>query len=266
MRVLSLGAGVQSTTLLLLANHGELPGGPVDCAIFADTGWEPKVVYEHLDWLESVSAIPIHRTSRGNLRRDAMDHTLSHAAAMPVYVDGAKGAAIANRQCTREFKIRPIERKLRELLGVSRRARLRPNAVESLLGLSLDEVGRMKPSRQPWITVSWPLIDLRMTRHDCLLWLQRHGYPEPPKSACIGCPFHSDAYWRQLFESSPDEWDDACDFDDALRDGRAATQAIKYPAYLHRSLIPLRQVDLSTPVDRGQLDLFQAECEGMCGV
>lgn len=47
LRILSLGAGVQSTTLALMAAHGEIGAMP-DCAIFADTGWEPKAVYEHL--------------------------------------------------------------------------------------------------------------------------------------------------------------------------------------------------------------------------
>lgn len=51
--VLSLGAGVQSTTLLLMACHGEFDEQPVE-AIFADTGWEPAAVYRHLDWLASV--------------------------------------------------------------------------------------------------------------------------------------------------------------------------------------------------------------------
>ena len=47
LRALSLGAGVQSTTLALMASHGEI--GPMpDCAIFADTGWEPQAVYDHL--------------------------------------------------------------------------------------------------------------------------------------------------------------------------------------------------------------------------
>ncbi len=68
LRVLSLGAGVQSTTLALMAAHGEI--GPMpDCAIFADTGWEPAAVYEHLDWLASgnVLPFPIHRVR--SLRR-----------------------------------------------------------------------------------------------------------------------------------------------------------------------------------------------------
>ena len=69
--MLSLGAGVQSTTLALMAAHGEI--GPIpDCAIFADTGWEPKAVYEHLAWLRSINVlpVPVHIVSAGNLRAD----------------------------------------------------------------------------------------------------------------------------------------------------------------------------------------------------
>ena len=54
LNVLNLGAGVQSTTVLLRSIHGELP--KIDCAVFSDTGWEPKAVYRHLDWLEAVAA------------------------------------------------------------------------------------------------------------------------------------------------------------------------------------------------------------------
>lgn len=66
LRVLSLGAGVQSTTLALMAAHGEI--GPMpDCAIFADTGWEPAAVYEHLAWLRSPNVLPfpVHIISGG---------------------------------------------------------------------------------------------------------------------------------------------------------------------------------------------------------
>ena len=54
MRLLSLGAGVQSTVLALMAAEGTLPG--LDGAIFADTRWEPRRVYDHLDRLEKVLA------------------------------------------------------------------------------------------------------------------------------------------------------------------------------------------------------------------
>lgn len=69
LRVLSLGAGVQSTTLALLAAHGVI--GPMpDCAIFADTAWEPQAVYDHLAWLMSPNLLPfpVHVVSAGSLR------------------------------------------------------------------------------------------------------------------------------------------------------------------------------------------------------
>ena len=66
LRCLSLGAGVQSTTLALMAAKGEI--GPMpDCAIFADTQAEPDSVYRWLDWLETQLPFPVHRVTKGNL-------------------------------------------------------------------------------------------------------------------------------------------------------------------------------------------------------
>lgn len=115
---LSLGAGVQSTTLALLAVEGVLP--KPDVAIFADTGWEPRAVYDHLDRLAAVlddAGIPLHRVSNGNLRTDSINPTRRYVAA-PYYVrnpDGSDG--MGRRQCTSEYKLVPIRRKVRELLG-----------------------------------------------------------------------------------------------------------------------------------------------------
>ncbi len=269
MRIISLGAGVQSTTVLLLANHGELHGDPVDCAIFADTGWEPAAVYDHLAWLETVSEIPILRVSSGNLREAALDPTRRFAT-MPVFVFNEHGGeGQVRRQCTSEYKVKAINRRLRELLGVGPRDRIAPGTVTTLLGISLDEVQRMKPSREHWVTIEWPLIDKRMTRHDCVLWLERHGYPIPPKSACIGCPFHGNAAWRDMKLNRPEEWADAVDFDERLRTmppRKGERGEITKHRYLHRQRIPLRLIDLSTPADGGQQDMFDEECSGVCGV
>jgi 3'-phosphoadenosine 5'-phosphosulfate sulfotransferase (PAPS reductase)/FAD synthetase len=114
VRVLSLGAGVQSSTLLLMACKRELQ---IDAAIFADTGWEPHWVYKHLAWLEMAAAmegIPVYRVSAGDLRADALAGKT--ASWMPVYsVDPASGTRQQlKRQCTRNYKIRPIRRKVRE--------------------------------------------------------------------------------------------------------------------------------------------------------
>ncbi len=68
--VISLGAGVQSSTMALMAANGELP--KPDCAIFADTGYEPKAVYRYLEFLKKVLPYPIYNVSKGNIRDDML--------------------------------------------------------------------------------------------------------------------------------------------------------------------------------------------------
>jgi hypothetical protein len=266
LRVISLGAGVQSTTMALMAAHGEI--GPMpDCAIFADTGWEPRKVYQHLAWLERRLPFPVYRVSAGNLAE--------HVAAerpkgkflkvdIPAYIhDGGKLVGLANRSCTRDFKIDPIRKKVRELLDLTGKRSPSHAVCEQWIGISTDEASRMKPSREPWQEMRWPLIEARMSRWDCLRWMERKGYPKPPKSSCIGCPFHSDAEWRAL---APDEFAEAVAVDRRLRDRPAGAYRLKGTLYLHRSGKPLDEVDLSTAEERGQGSLFNNECEGMCGV
>ena len=130
-------------------------------------------------------------------------------------------------------------------------------------GISLDEAQRMRDSDVKYLTNAYPLVDRRMTRTDCLAWLARHGYPTPPKSACIGCPYHDARAWRAMKRTRPEEFADAVAFDEAMRD-RSGT--FDGEVFLHRQRIPLRLVDLSTREERGQLPLFADECQGVCGV
>ena len=132
--------------------------------------------------------------------------------------------------------------------------------VEQWLGISLDEVQRMKDSDVKYVAHRYPLIDMRMTRGDCALWLERNGIEVPPKSACTFCPYHSTAEWRRV-KASPEDWEKAVAVDEAIRGVRPP-----YDLYLHPSRIPLVDADLRSEVDRGQLSLWDNECEGVCGV
>lgn len=295
LRALSLGAGVQSTTMALLAAHGEI--GPMpDCAIFADTGWEPRAVYDHLDWLMSgnVLPFPVHIVSAGNIRDallaagdgnrwasiPAFAKTVTPAGArVPVFDEDEDGELVEvatrrtttetvsigmiRRQCTTDFKIVPIRRKVRELAGLTRKRSPAYPVVECWIGISTDEIVRAKPSFEAWQVKRFPLIERRMSRRDCLAWLRRHDYPEPPKSACIGCPFHDNARWRHMRDHDVEAWADAVAVDRTLRTG---LRGIRGEVFLHRSCVPLDRADLTTAADRGQLDLWPNECEGMCGV
>lgn len=256
--VISLGAGVQSSALLLMADGGEFEQIP-DAAIFADTGWEPKGVYNHLERLEAISTIPIHRTSAGNLRARALDPA-HRFADMPLYIRDENGTKHQlKRQCTQDFKVAPIRRKLRELLNVSAP---KPGSVELWLGISLDEATRMKTSPVKYITHRYPLIERKMSRTACLRYLASRGFSDVPKSACIGCPYMNNARWFEMREKRPDEWADAVAFDKQIRNLRDRHGT----AYLHRQAIPLEEI--RSEKDMGQLDLglFDAECEGLCGV
>ncbi len=273
LRILSLGAGVQSTTLLHMMIAGEIEAA--DHVIFADTGWEPESVYAHLAKLEALMEkhkINFHKVSAGNLRIDAL-RTDKRSATMPLYMlnqDGSKG--MVRRQCTSEYKIAPLLKKQRELVGLAKGARSKEHLATTIIGISWDETQRMRDAAFSWLRNEYPLVDRKITRQMCLDWCAEHGLELPPRSACIGCPFKSDNEWRLLRDTMPAEWEDAVKFDYELRVAVKTRGALTSVPYLHKSTVPLDMVDLRTAKEKGQDGLFDEdspfnqECEGMCGI
>lgn len=222
LTVLSLGAGVQSTTLLLLAAEGRI--GPLGAAIFADTQSEPADVYAHLDRIEREVAhpagIPIHRVTEGNLVADALDPE-HRFASMPLFVKNQDGGAgMMRRQCTSEYKIKPIKKQVRQLLGYPFPTHV-PRGVyaETWIGFSTDEIGRVHDSDVKYMRHVFPLLDLGMSRADCLRYLASHGFASTPKSACAVCPFHGNRQWRHMRDEQPEDWAKAVAFDREIRRG-----------------------------------------------
>ncbi len=336
MRILSLGAGVQSSTVFRMMCAGELP--KADHAIFADTQWEPPEVYTQLDRLTEEgkkAGIPVHVVTYGDIRRDALEgyvyndkSRIGHPfATMPLYTKGwtvkvLRSAAeldfeerldedeedrgienvngqmvdiingeitsaelemveminakvkeieqdgMLQRQCTSRYKIRPVAKKIKEILGVNSFAKCKMGSIEQYMGISADETRRVRTSDIKAIKFFYPLIfenstsDNPMiwkrpgiTREDCLNWNKKNGFPVPPRSACIGCPYHNNDEWRRI-KADPVQWDDAVAFDKAIR-----KHPIKGECFLHNSRIPLDEVDLEKS-DQLQMEM---ECEGMCG-
>lgn len=342
LNIISLGAGVQSSTMALMAAHGEITPMP-DRAIFADTQAEPKAVYVWLDWLEKQLPFPVIRVTQGNLtatiaqvrpqgkflrvdipafvnasgsykyvsfigstpegwieklkgagfRRVKDDLTDEDNEIMSFLdidtsevwhaMDGAEVSAVAtealeegavvgtelktmapapvNRSCTRDYKIVPIMREVRRILGITGKRAGTDIRVIQWIGISLDESHRMKPSRDPWSQHRFPLIDLGMTRGDCLKWIEAKGYPRPPKSSCVYCPFHSDEQWAAL---TPEELATAIEVDERLRAFPPRQYRLMGSLWLHRSCKPLKDVVFQP--DPNATDFFGNECEGMCGV
>ena len=277
--ILSLGAGVQSSTLLLMSCRGDVP--KLDAAVFADTGWEPQAVYEQLAWLEvqaEGAGIPVHRVGDGKLREDALRSQVrgkaEHGqrwASLPYHtIDAEGGRGLIKRQCTKEYKIQPIEQFLRRVvLGLKPRQHApREVVIDHWYGISADESRRIRISRNLWQRHVYPLCGIPelwllavMTRNHCGAWLQRH-YPGRTfvRSACVGCPFRSDDEWRWL--ATQNDWASAVEFDIRIRKCGGTRGDI----YVHRSCAPLDGVDLSTDFDKGQLPLWPMECAGVCNV
>lgn len=264
MAVFSCGAGVQSTAIALLVRDGRLP--TPDHVVFADTGWEPPAVYAQVDRLEALFAdlgVPFHRVSQGNLRTDAINPT-HRFASVPYFVrnpDGSEG--MGRRQCTSEYKVAPINRKVRELLGAKAPKFRRVPAgrvAEQWIGFSTDEVQRVGPSGHQvrYQRPRYPLLDLGLSRRDCVRPIEAHGWVAT-KSACVGCPFHGNRQWREMRDERPDEFADAVEFDRAIRRGGARGLPLNGQAFLHRSRLPLDQapIDHVTHAERRDLAVEQ---------
>ena len=263
MHIISLGAGVQSSTMALMAAKGEITPMP-DCAIFADTQDESPKVYEWLNWLEGQLPFPVHRVSRGSLSERALTVRTSKTgtrytqSAVPAFIiDSAGKVGLLMRQCTLDFKITVIQRQIREL-------RRNKEHVIQWIGISRDEAQRIKPSRVKYIESRWPLIELGMTRNDCLQWMSDNGYPAPPRSSCVYCPYHNNAEWNRLKNEEPDQFEKAVKFEADYQDAMSRVSGFRGTPYLHRSCKPLNEIDFASPSD--QMSLFGNECEGVCGV
>lgn len=269
LNIISLGAGVQSSTMALMAAHGEITPMP-DCAIFADTQAEPEAIYTWLAWLEKKLPFPVHRVTAGSLVDAITGKDLSAKnsrwARPPFYVINTKNGknATLRRQCTKYYKLIPIIEKYRELCGRKKGTRAKEILVTQWIGISTDEAGRMKPARDKWIKNRWPLIDMNMSRDDCLEWMKAHDYPKPAKSACTFCPYHSNAQFKEMRDFDPKGWQQAVSVDSIVRRGMPGVN--KGEIYVHKSMVPLDQVDFRSAEDAGQLSMFGNECEGMCGV
>lgn len=264
--VLSLGAGVQSTTLALMAARRDIEPMP-ECAVFADTGAEPSAVYDHLDWLERELPYPVYRVTAGDIVADlegAATETNKFVSA-PFFTaspDPKHPTAMLPRQCTHQYKIKPVADELRKLTGTNGRPARGVVYASLWLGISTDEIQRLKVPRVKWYEHRWPLIEQRMSRGDCMAWLEQRQYPIPPKSACTFCPYHNDQTWSDMKANDTEAWHRVVHIDRLINQGLGQTNG---PAFLHRSLQPIDTVDFDAPADRGQLS-FLDECDGVCGL
>ncbi len=240
LKILSLGWGVQSWTLAAMAALGEIP--KPDYAVHADTRHEMSGTYAHAEkwtpWLlkRGIKVVTVSADNTDVVRVNAN----STGVQIPAFINDAR----IRRQCTNDWKIRPVRKFVRKLLDVPRSSR-----VEMWMGISIDEWHRMRSSDTNYISNVYPLVDRRISRADCVHWLESRGLDVPPKSSCTFCPYHNKGYWPNLKRAGGPDWDSAVIVDDLIRD-KLAPDTI----YLHSSKKPLAE-GVKIPEDFGAQQL-----------
>jgi hypothetical protein len=215
--VFSCGGGVQSTACLVLAAQGKIPYRTFIFANVGDQAESPLTIKYINEVLKpyaqenDIQWVDTSISSNNEQKRDLYTQLLRtdiKSIGIPVHL---KGSGPAHRDCTAEYKIRPIAKWMRA------------NANGGILGkgISTDEPHRATPSRETdCYTSTYPLIDLGISRSDCLVIAKEAGLPQPPKSSCWFCPFKTTDQWTIMRREMPILFEQASDLEDKLNEKR----------------------------------------------
>lgn len=259
MIAISLGWGVQSWTLAAMSALNHLPR--VDVALHADTTHERSATYtfaaQWTPWLleRNVRVVTVVNDDGTGIDVIPQRPNGGRKVSIPAFTlrDGKRGTL--RRQCTNHWKIQPIRRWLQ--------ANRHGAQVELWLGITTDEWQRVKDADVRYIRHAYPLLDLGMSRADCLTWLRDHGLPSPGKSSCVFCPYQNKRSWEEMKRDGGDDWQRAVAADEAIRDVRLPGQL-----FVHSATVSLDEA-VRVPEDYGltqaEFNIEDAQCDsGFC--
>jgi hypothetical protein len=190
--VISYGGGVQSTALVVLAMS---EGWDVDEVVHVDLmDAESPATREYVarfrEWLRREYGRDITVIER-NMYWDMLDNP----SFTPVPWRGKRERFMLSRQCTRQYKVQPLQRYLYDKYD---------GRIGLMLGISVDEYHRMRDSSAARIEHVYPLVDRRLTRWQCRDIIERAGLAVPWKSSCWFCPFRTVVSQWVLVQRYPD--------------------------------------------------------------
>lgn len=238
MQVMSYGGGIQSVAMIALVLQGRL--SPPDRIVIADTGREKSSTWDYLNEtvqpaLERVGSqveIASHDLATVDLYSGNGDLLI------PVYTATGKLPTF----CSTEWKERVVQRYLRSLGATD---------AQCWIGYSTDESDRAnRISRLKWYQRRYPLLELGLSRADCRLIIEEHGWPLPLKSACWMCPNQDDDGWQEMKLYSPSDFQKAVDLEKEAQqwDGEI---------WLHESRQPLADVEFQPGRKRARAGAYQ---------
>jgi len=237
LKVLSFGAGMQSTALALMSceNLLSLKGGrpvlyplvPVyDLVIFCNLGFEPPWVKEQARFVQKAceSAGIWFKQLDTPLYQDLMrDFGKRRVVSIPWWTlrdDGHKSRM--PRNCTIDYKVERISKFVRwEVLGYKKGQRLQEEdkkAHEMHMGFSFEEKHRCKESPNQMFVNRFPLVDMKLVRADNYAYIKDVWGLETKASACAFCPFHKNFFFKYLKEHEPEAYRRIVRVDELLRD------------------------------------------------
>ena len=228
--VWSCGGGVQSTAIAALICEGKLPRP--DYALMTDCGYEKQATMEYVrgTLVPSLKAVGVELNLLRTL--DYANNDVVNAGGLvriPAYTRTGSGSGIKFKTfCSDAWKVRVAHKWMREQ-GIA--------LAENWVGISTDELRRQRLSPKRWITNRYPLVELGLSREDCLWFICEHGWPRPPRTSCLCCPQQDDASWATTKREYPDDWQRAVEIEQSM-------QKVVPDVYLHRSLVPLNEVQL----------------------
>jgi hypothetical protein len=215
--IFSCGGGVQSTACLVLAAQGAIPYRTFVFANVGDQSEDPRTIRYIAEVLKPYAAehgiawVDLQRQRRDGTAVDLYQELLRPIRSIDIPVRMSNGAP-GNRNCTVHFKIKPIAKWIRK------------HAPGGTLGkgISTDEPHRATPSREDdGYTSAYPLIELGLSRSDCLRLVREAGLPQPPKSSCWFCPYKTTDQWITMRQERPDLFERVIQLEEMLNAKRA---------------------------------------------
>lgn len=237
MKILSFGAGTQSTALALMScenanavRDGQLmpfPSVPIyDIVIFCDLGFEPVWVKDQMEFTKAACKKAGIRFKKleSPLYQDFMKNFGERRTiSIPWWTLGTDGhKSRMPRNCTIDYKVEMISKFFRwEVLGYKKGQRLRPEdekAHEMHMGFSFEEKHRCKPNPNRMFVNHFPLVEMGLTRADNYAYIRDVWGLETRASACVFCPYHRNHFFLHLKENLPDTYHQLVEVDERLRD------------------------------------------------
>ena len=237
MKILSCGAGMQSSALFLMSCQNALaqkkgkpavwPLVPIyDVSVFCDLGLEPPWVLKQVQFLQRCgesSGVPFV-VLKSPLYQDFIENFGERRAiSIPWWTlkeDGHKSTM--PRNCTIDYKVNVIAKYVRwHLLGYRKYQRLRDvdlKGHEMHMGFGAEETRRCKENPNPLFINKFPLVEMGLKRADNYAYIKDVWGLSTRASACTFCPYHRNYFFQFLKENEPEQFAQVVHIDELLRD------------------------------------------------